>query len=59
LCGGDPKRLKSMSARFTRPVMPGDELTVQAWQEGGAIRFRTLGAGGHPVLDFGTLTLAS
>ena len=59
LCGGDPKRLKSMSARFTRPVMPGDELTVQAWKEGGAIRFRTLGAGGHPVLDFGTLTLAS
>ena len=27
--------------------------------EGGTIRFRTLGAGGHPVLDFGTLTLAS
>ena len=52
-------RLKSMSARFTRPVMPGDELTVQAWKEGGTIRFRTLGAGGHPVLDFGTLTLAS
>ena len=59
LCGGDPKRLKSMSARFTRPVMPGDELTVQAWKEGGAIRFRTLGAGGHPVLDFGTLSLAA
>jgi acyl dehydratase len=59
LCGGDPKRLKSMSARFTRPVMPGDELTIQAWKEGGTIRFRTLGAGGHPVLDFGTLSLAA
>jgi acyl dehydratase len=59
LCGGDPKRLKSMSARFTRPVMPGDELTIQAWKEGGTIRFRTLGAGGHPVLDFGTLSMAA
>jgi len=59
LCGGDPRRLKSMSARFTRPVMPGDELTVQAWKEGGTIRFRTLGAGGHPVLDFGTLSLVA
>jgi acyl dehydratase len=44
-----------MSARFTRPVMPGDPLTVQAWIEGDAVRFRTLGAGGHPVLDFGKL----
>jgi acyl dehydratase len=59
LCGGDPRRLKSMSARFTRPVMPGDELTVQAWKEGGTFRFRTLGAGGHPVLDFGTLSMAA
>jgi acyl dehydratase len=48
-----------MSARFTKPVMPGDELTVQAWKEGGAIRFRTLGAGGAPVLDFGSLVLSN
>ena len=46
-----------MMARFTKPVIPGDTLTVQAWREGGAIRFRTLGAGGATVLDFGTLTL--
>ena len=59
LCGGDPRRVKGMSARFTKPVMPGDELTVQAWKEGGAIRFRTLGAGGAPVLDFGSLVLSN
>jgi len=59
LCDGDPRRVKGMSARFTKPVMPGDELTVQAWKEGGAIRFRTLGAGGAPVLDFGSLVLSS
>lgn len=59
LCDGDPRRVKGMSARFTKPVMPGDELTVQAWKEGGAIRFRTLGTGGAPVLDFGSLVLSN
>jgi acyl dehydratase len=58
LCDGDPRKVKGMSARFTKPVMPGDTLTVQAWKEAGTIRFRTLGEGGAPVLDFGTLTLA-
>lgn len=57
LCGGDPRKVKGMTARFTKPVIPGDELTVQAWKENGTIRFRTLGAGGATVLDFGTLTL--
>jgi acyl dehydratase len=59
VCGGDPARLRSMSARFTRPVMPGDALTVQAWVDGATVRFRTLGAGGQPVIDFGTLTRAA
>ena len=58
MAGGDPARLRSMSARFTRPVMPGDHLTVQAWREAGQIRFRTLGPTGQPVLDYGVLTLA-
>ncbi|MCX7200833.1 MAG: MaoC/PaaZ C-terminal domain-containing protein [Burkholderiales bacterium] len=57
MCAGDPRKVKGMTARFTKPVIPGDELTVQAWIEGGVIRFRTLGAGGATVLDFGTLTL--
>ncbi|KAL8286193.1 hypothetical protein RQP46_004681 [Phenoliferia psychrophenolica] len=29
--GGDGKRLKYMSARFTTPVMPGDELETSMW----------------------------
>lgn len=57
ICGGDPSKVRSMSARFTRPVMPGDKLTVQIWKEGDAVRFRTLGANGQPVLDFGSLGL--
>lgn len=59
VCGGDPTRLRSMSARFTRPVMPGDALTVQAWVDGATVRFRTLGAGGQPVMDFGTIGLVA
>ena len=28
LCNGDPSRFRSMNARFSRPVIPGDTLTV-------------------------------
>jgi len=31
-CGGDPARLRSFGARFSAPVLPGDELTTQGWQ---------------------------
>lgn len=57
-CGGDPARLRSMQGRFTRPVLPGDTLTVQAWKEADGIRFRTLAEGGQPVLDQGLIELA-
>jgi len=33
-CGGDPARLRSLSARFSAPVFPGDELTTQGWLVG-------------------------
>lgn len=56
-CDGDPDRLKSMHGRFTKPVLPGDRLTIQGWREAGVIRFRTLGATGEPVLDAGTALL--
>ena len=35
LCGGDPERFRSMEARFSSPVFPGDELTVSVWRTGG------------------------
>jgi len=57
-CGGDPERLRSMQGRFTRPVLPGDVLKVQAWQEADGIRFRTLAENGQPVLDQGLIGLA-
>ena len=30
-CGGDPRRLKRLRVRFTKPVLPGDTLTTRAW----------------------------
>lgn len=59
LAQGDTGRMASMSGRFTRPVFPGDELTVHAWMEAGgeSVLFRTLNADGEPVLDRGRMEL--
>jgi acyl dehydratase len=32
LCGGDPARFRSMEARFSASVYPGDELTISMWR---------------------------
>ena len=56
-CDGQPERLYAMNARFTKPVLPGDSLTVQAWREGDLVHFRTLGADGAPVIDHGIAKL--
>ena len=57
LCGTDPARFGSMHARFTRPVMPGDSLTVSIWSEGAGALFQTAGADGMVVLDHGRFSL--
>ncbi len=36
LCDGDPARFRSMSGRFSRPVLPGEALTVSIWLAGPA-----------------------
>lgn len=33
LCDGDPGRLTELTARFTAPVRPGDELDIRLWRE--------------------------
>jgi acyl dehydratase len=43
-CGGDPTRLRTMFARFSRPVFPGETIVVQFFEEGGIVRFRALAA---------------
>jgi acyl dehydratase len=54
VCDGDARRLVAMDARFTRPVVPGQSLTVSVWDTGdGTVAFRTA-VDGEVVLDRGT-----
>ncbi len=56
LCGGDPARFRSMEARFSKPVIPGDALSVSIWVEGGEARFQTSTQRGDVVIDQGRFT---
>jgi acyl dehydratase len=55
LCDGDPARFGSMSGRFTRPVLPGEPLTVSVWLAGDGEHalFQTARADGTVVIDRG------
>lgn len=57
VCGGNPTRLRSMEARFSKPVFPGDELTIRIWVEGDRCLFRTERPGGEVVLDQGRVVV--
>jgi acyl dehydratase len=62
VCGSDPARFGAMRARFSKPTLPGDTLTVSVWDIGdtaaGAYRFRTETQRGETVIDAGLLRLA-
>ncbi|HYH32309.1 MAG TPA: hypothetical protein VD903_18220, partial [Pseudonocardia sp.] len=52
--GSDPDRFDAMSGRFTKPVLPGQELVVSIWSDGdGAALFRTSTDDGAVVIDRG------
>jgi len=53
LCGGDPKRFKAMKSRFSKPVIPGDSLTISMWVDGSHALFRTSNQNGDTVIDQG------
>src|ERR1700743_3064301 len=57
LCDGDPARFRSMSGRFSRPVLPGEPLTVSIWLAGddGAACFQPTRADGTVVIDRGRM----
>ena len=60
LCGSDPDRFVSMAGRFSKPVYPGDTLTVAIWEQGdGQAIFRTSTQGGDVVIDAGQVTYRS
>tara|TARA_Y100000310_G_scaffold336846_1_gene422445 strand:- start:1954 stop:2781 length:828 start_codon:yes stop_codon:yes gene_type:complete len=56
LCGSNPERFKSMTGRFSRPVIPGDVLTISIWVEGSSAKFQTHTDKGEIVLDQGRFT---
>jgi acyl dehydratase len=58
LCGSDPSRFRSMEGRFSKPVMPGDELTISMWVDGKQCLFQTLNQDGEVVFDQGVLRFA-
>ena len=59
LCGSDPDRFGSMACRFSKPVFPGEELTVSMWvTDDGTAVFRTSTPSGV-VIDAGRLTFRS
>ena len=53
ICGGDAGRFKSMNARFSKPVFPGDTLTVSIWVNGSEALFKTTNQNGDVVIDQG------
>jgi acyl dehydratase len=57
LCGSDPARFKGMDARFSKPVYPGDTLTVKMWNDGdGRAIFQSVTQEGTVVIDGGIFT---
>jgi acyl dehydratase len=62
VCGSDPAGFGAMRARFSKPTMPGDALTVSVWdvsdRAAGAYRFRTETQRGETVIDGGLFRLA-
>lgn len=58
LCDSDPARFKSMGARFSSPVYPGEALTVEMWGAGDEVTFLTKGGDGRVVLQGGRCVVA-
>lgn len=52
LADHDPGRFRSMRARFSAPVLPGETLRTLFWTDGDVLRFRTY-VGERVVLDAG------
>lgn len=64
LCGGDSSKFKGMYGRFSSPVFPGEDLTVNIWRtgdgpDGNTAVYQTQGGDGRVVLDKGTCTYSA
>jgi acyl dehydratase len=59
-CDGEPERLRSLGARFTNVVYPGDTITTEGWRvTGGRYLFRTVNQDGTTVLGDGLATVTA
>ena len=56
LCKNDPARFRSMEGRFSKPVFPGEAVTVKMWVDGNEAIFRTERQDGDIVIDQGRAT---
>lgn len=64
LAGGDPTRVKRVAVRFSKPVLPGQELTTKFWElgsEGGAkaYGFETYNPDGAAVIKNGRVEISA
>lgn len=51
--GGDAERMTHIEGRFTKPVLPGQRLTVRTWHLDEGTAFQTVNDSGEVVLDRG------
>ncbi len=58
LCDSDPSRFKAMEGRFSKPVMPGDDLTISMWVDGQEALFQTKNQDREIVIDQGVCRFA-
>jgi acyl dehydratase len=59
LCGGDAAGFGQMSARFSKPVHPGDRLDTRIWRTEDGAQFQVLANGERVVLDRGVFRQAA
>ncbi|MET0146369.1 MAG: MaoC/PaaZ C-terminal domain-containing protein [Ilumatobacteraceae bacterium] len=55
LCGSDPARFHHIEGRFASPVLPGEALTIRAWELGDGEAVWTTSVGDRLVIDQGLL----
>lgn len=59
ICDYDPTLIMSFDARFSAPVLPGDTIRTDMWQDGNVVAFQcTAIERDSPVLRYGKCTLA-
>lgn len=64
LADGDPRRLKRLAVRFSKPVLPGETIETRFWNCGAAddktaYAFETTNPAGGPVIKDGVAEIAS